>query len=441
MSKENNNKQNTNNKIGKSEVNAPDQNSARVPDNNAPVREPLPKGVKIYLGIAVPLLVLVIAALIYVVTSVKPPKTNAEQSTLAPETTTIETTTTTTTTTTTEATTTTTTTTTAATTTTTTTEATTTTKSEEEQVQDVLADLTASEEVITPSDPKQREGVYTILLLGLDSSKNRLADTIMMLTLDSNEKKINVFSIPRDLISTSAAGNYSKINASFVKGIDRTIEEVYNVIGIRPNRYVTVEYEGFEKLIDALGGIEEDVFMDMQYVDHSANLTIDIKEGKQVLDGETALKYVRFRSGYAAADLKRIEIQQGFLTKVFNKLKEPATILKVPELVSIFKENVETDMSVGEMIWFATHFYDMDSENIICGKVPTHSQRVNGQDFEVPYEGTLLTRLNEGGYNPYVDGILSVNLTIPPEESEATTAANPDTSISTTAASFQITNN
>lgn len=440
MSKENNNEQKTNNKIEQNDANVSEQNTARVPDNDAPVRAPLPKGVKIYLGIAIPLLLLVIAALIYVIVFVKPPETNAGQSTLATETTTTETTTAEATTTTTVETTTTTTTTTAATTTTTTTtEATTTTKSEEEQVQDVLADLTASEEAIAQSDPKQREGVYTILLLGLDSSKNSLADTIMMLTLDANEKKINVFSIPRDLISTSAAGNYAKINASYVKGIDRTIEEVYNIIGIRPNRYVTVEYEGFEKLIDALGGIEEDVFMDMQYVDHSANLTIDIKEGTQVLDGENALKYVRFRSGYAAADLKRIEIQQGFLTKVFNKLKEPATILKVPELVNIFKENVETDMSVGEIIWFATHFYDMDSENIVCGKVPTHSQRVDGQDYEVPYEGTLLTRLNEGGYNPYEEVIFNVNLTIPPEETTA--ATNADGSVATTAANFQITNN
>ena len=62
------------------------------------------------------------------------------------------------------------------------------------------------------------------------------------------------------------------------------------MLGYTPNRYVVVDYDAFERLIDTLGGIEVDVFMDMEYDDYSGDLHIDIKEGLQTLDGETALQ-------------------------------------------------------------------------------------------------------------------------------------------------------
>lgn len=409
-------------------------------DGGAP-RGSLSRGMKIYLGIAIPLLAIVICALLYVLFFVKPPAGESGVSTVptgSAATTTSATTSapaTSATSASTEAT------------TTTTTEATTAALSEEELVEAAIMEL--SEEAVELSAPEKgvddnprREGVYTVLLVGLDDSGKR-TDTIMMLTLDTDEKAVRIMSVPRDLMSTSKFGNVIKINAAYAQGIEETAAEVAAVLGYTPNRYVVVDYDAFERLIDTLGGIEVDVFMDMEYDDYSGDLHIDIKEGLQTLDGETALQYVRFRSGYAAADIKRIEIQQEFFSAVLAKLASPETILKVPELVALFRDCVETDFSAGELIWLALQYYDMDPDDIQIGKVPTHSVRYEGQDYEVAYLNTLLRRINEDGYNPYVNAITEVNLTLPPEDgtssaetSAAETAAPAETTTAqTTAAS------
>ncbi|MEA4824638.1 MAG: LCP family protein [Clostridiaceae bacterium] len=401
---------------------APGAKSPRMPEDRAYSETDTPapqgslsKGMKIYLGIAVPLLALVVCSLLYVLFFVKPPSgENVTPTSTVPSTTT---------TTVAPATTTTpiaTTTTAATTTTEATTEATTAALSEDEIVEAAIMEL--SEEATDIEAPEKglldnprREGVYTILLVGLDDSGKR-SDTIMMLTLDTAKKAVKIMSVPRDLMSTSKFGNVIKINAAYAQGIEETAAEVADVLGYTANRYVAIDYDAFERLIDTLGGIEINVFMDMQYTDNAGNLNIDIKEGLQTLDGETALKYVRFRSGYAAADIKRIEIQQEFFAAVLAKLASPQTILKVPELVELFRDSVETDLTAGELIWLALQYYDMDPADIEIGKVPTHSVRFEGQDYEVAYLNTLLRRVNEGGYNPYVNAITEVNLTLPPED-------------------------
>ena len=362
-------------------------------------RPGLSRGMKIYLGIAIPLLVLVIAALVYVIFFVKPPESTpyGMSSQTAASTTTEATTTA-------------------------------TTMSEEEQITVALAELNgAAEEIQAPEmgygDNPRREGVYTVLVLGLDASE-KLSDTMMMLTLDTQKKDVRIMSIPRDLMSTSVFGNVIKINAAYAQGIEETITEVANVLGYTPNRYVTLDYDAFERLIDAIGGVEMDVFMDMKYDDYAGKLHIDLKEGPQLLDGEKALHYVRFRSGYAAADIKRIEIGQEFFAAVIKKLASPSTILRVPELANVFRDCVKTDMSLGEIIWLTLQYYDMDPDDIHWGKVPTHSVVYEGQSYEAAYEGTLIRRINEGKYNPYKNAIDVVNLTLPPEETTAAAAVN-----------------
>jgi len=413
-----------------------------------PAGAPLSKGMKIYLAVAVPVLVLILIALVYVLFFVKPPSgpssaTSTPTST-TPVTTTPPATTTpiTTTTTTTQATTTTTTTASATTTTTAaTTTATTQALSEEERVLAALAEIAEEPKIsakplsydVDVSGYKQKDGVYTILMVGLDNS-NKRTDTIMMLTLDSIEKTVSVMSVPRDLMSTSAFGNLSKINAAYAQGIERTMIEVTNVLGYAANRYIVVNYDGFERLIDALGGIEINVFMDMYYTDTKEGLVIDLKEGLQTLNGEKALHYVRYRSGYAAADIKRIEIQQEFYTAIIEKLARPETVFKIAELADILSDCVKTDLTTGEIIWLGTHFYDMNVGRIKTGKVPTHSVTIDGISYEAAYEGTLRKRVNSG-YNPYTEEITTFALTLPDETaliSGTTTASGTETGTATT---------
>ena len=99
-----------------------------------------------------------------------------------------------------------------------------------------------------------------------------------------------------------------------------------------------VDYEGFEKVIDALGGVEIEVEKPLKYVDRAQDLYIDIPAGKQLLDGEKALQYVRFRYD-PLGDIGRIKRQQEFLQALLSKVdNDPLLLARLPQLIESTRE-------------------------------------------------------------------------------------------------------
>ncbi|MBE6931058.1 MAG: LytR family transcriptional regulator [Ruminococcaceae bacterium] len=289
---------------------------------------------------------------------------------------------------------------------------------------ELLEELAAMATDIDVSNEKQREGVFTILVVGTDIDGIR-TDTIVMATLDTQAKTVAMLNVPRDTMSKSASGKIHKINAAFNGGIERTKKEVTNLLGYEANRYVIVDYDAFENLINAIGGVEIDVPRRMYYRDPDQDLTIDLQPGLQVLDGENALDYMRFRKGYANQDLGRIEAQQGVYKALIEQLATPKTLLKIPALAEVFFENVETDLSIGEIIWLGTQFYDMDTANITTDTIPNYSRMYNSQSYVVASTYKMLSMINES-FNPYESDIKNVSVITPPASSTKKTTASSD---------------
>ncbi|MBT1279416.1 LCP family protein [Thermoanaerobacter sp. CM-CNRG TB177] len=199
-------------------------------------------------------------------------------------------------------------------------------------------------------------------ILFVGSDENNLSDTILIINYDPLNKKINILSIPRDTYYPRPGFNApeeKKINAAFSEEkIDGLKNAVENLLNIKIDNYVILNYEGFKKIIDTIGGVEVDVPFNMKYDDNSANppLHIDLKKGRQVLDGEKAIQFIRYRHGYVDGDLGRIKAQHQFLEALLKKILQPSILPKVPSLAITISQYLKTDLSASEITQYAYQF-------------------------------------------------------------------------------------
>ncbi len=185
----------------------------------------------------------------------------------------------------------------------------------------------------------------------LVNSFQGLSDTMLLLRFDPIQERLSVLSIPRDTKVYLQQYGTRKINhANEYGGPALTAMAVSELLGGVPvDRYVRVNIQGVEKLIDALGGVTVDVPKDMKYNDFSQHLYIDLKKGKQLLDGDKAVQFLRFRyDGYG--DISRVQRQQMLMRSVVEQAMKPATIIKIPNILSVIKSHIDTNLTVKELM-------------------------------------------------------------------------------------------
>lgn len=198
-------------------------------------------------------------------------------------------------------------------------------------------------------------GTKYILLLGADTREGEdfgRTDTIILLCADTTKNQIALLSIPRDTWVEIPHHGWDKINAStFYGGADLCVETVSNLLDVSIDDYILVDYEGFVNIIDALGGVTIDVKDRMYHEDEEAYI-IDLDPGLQVLEGEEALQFVRYRS-YAMGDIARTQNQQDFLIALSNELVNTGTVFKIPKLLPSLSDAMTTTLSLNELIQLA----------------------------------------------------------------------------------------
>ena len=229
------------------------------------------------------------------------------------------------------------------------------------------------------------EDIVNILLVGIDSSEvtyekdenSKRADTIMVLSIDPKYDRVRLLSIPRDTYYKLKGYDNYRMNAAYSRGgIDLQVSSVEDFLGIKISHYVTVNYEAVKELVDAIGGVE--VYTPAyKYTDPSTipPLVINFEEGLHLLNGEDAVKYLRIRKIYKDQDLDRIKAQQGFIMKIFDKMKSPRMLLKLPKLVSIANKHIETDMNYGQLSYLAYYGVTLDRENIGMTTAPGRTKK------------------------------------------------------------------
>ncbi len=242
-----------------------------------------------------------------------------------------------------------------------------------------------------------KDDTYNILLCGVDD-KHENADTIVLASFDTKNKTMRLLSIPRDTMSNEDR-YIQKINASYsvdhIGNIDQTIHEVEQVTGLPIDRYAITTFDGFEKAIDALGGVEMYVPEDMEYSDPYQDLEINLKKGNQVLDGAHALQFVRFRSGYVTGDIGRIGAQQLFFEALAKTCLDPSVVTKIPGLAKVVSEEMETNLTISEMLWFFKQAQGLDLSAIEMFVLPGSPEYVNEISYYIPSAVGILELMND----------------------------------------------
>lgn len=177
-----------------------------------------------------------------------------------------------------------------------------------------------------------------------------LSDTMMLIRFDPVSKRIVVLGIPRDT-KVEVNGRSMKINAvDQESGIGQTAKVVSNTLGgVEIDRYVRLNNFGLENLIDTLGGLTLTVPKDMKYQDDSQHFYVNLKAGKQHLDGKKLMGYLRFRKD-ANGDVGRMQRQQGALRAMMEQWVTPINVARIPQLMSMVQKQVDTNLNVEEII-------------------------------------------------------------------------------------------
>lgn len=240
-------------------------------------------------------------------------------------------------------------------------------------------------------DIKEKKERVNILLMGIDAldgnyegNKSR-TDTMMILSIDPKTDTAFMLSIPRDSrVKIRGRQGMDKINhAHAYGGVDLALKTAKDLLQIPIHHYIRVDYKALFKTIDDIGGVEIDVPMNMKYSDPYATppLSINLKKGKQILDGQKSMEYLRYRKGYSNQDLGRINAQQLFLQAVIEKVMSPSSIIKVPQYIETMYMYVDTDMSKKDMLDLAKDAIKIDPKKIQKQTVPGESTTISGISY------------------------------------------------------------
>lgn len=205
----------------------------------------------------------------------------------------------------------------------------------------------------SPAQVAQLHGKRNIMVLGVDrrSGDTGRSDTLFVTMLDTSRNQAALLSVPRDTLVSIPGHGWDKVNHAYAYGgHDLSRKTLENFLGIQINNYVLVDFQGFIKLVDAIGGVDIDVEKPMQYADPydgENGLVINLQPGRQHMDGTTAIQYVRYRD--EEGDIGRVDRQQKFMKAVFAKLRSTSLLTRAPEIARTLYQSIETDLSVTDL--------------------------------------------------------------------------------------------
>lgn len=239
------------------------------------------------------------------------------------------------------------------------------------------------------------DGRVNILMLGRGGSDHDgpdLTDTILVASIDPVHKEASILSIPRDLWVRSNGG-FTKINSVFAnakyaelnrqgnsgdaeqraeeKGVQAIEQVVEDSMGIPVHYYIMIDFEGFKRAIDTVGGVEVDVteatsVYEPMHID-GRRYVLDVKPGRQKFDGFRALAYARSRYTSTRGDFDRAERQRQILIAMKDRIFSLGTFgnpLKISQLISDFGDNMRSNLGTGEVMRLYEIGQSIDSSKI-----------------------------------------------------------------------------
>lgn len=222
-----------------------------------------------------------------------------------------------------------------------------------------------------------------ILILGIDEREERndfkgRTDTIIIYHISSWGKKDSLISIPRDIRVQLEGYGWNKINAAYVYGGEEMIkQEIYELTGIEIDRVMIINFNGFKRIIDILGGIEIVVEEPL----HDELSGADFDPGTYTMSGEQALSFARCRAT-ARADIDRIDRQQYLLNEIIRQKFNFSMITKTPQIIKVLSSETRSDFTIWDFCstGFVLLFSSKDINRIT---IPTKSAMIDDVSYQI----------------------------------------------------------
>ena len=257
---------------------------------------------------------------------------------------------------------------------------------------------------------QRKDGTVSILICGTDREGER-TDTIMLCQLSKEDRSLSLLSIPRDLRTTNSSGKVVRINAIYrnrgAEGMEELMDNVSMFLGYRPDGYVVFDWDLVKELVDNMGGVTVNL-------DHHIRVDdVYFPAGEQTLDGEMALAALRYRAGYANADIGRVAVQRIVVKACLEQWVSPEHLPKLLSQAEYVLDNAITDLTMSNVLWLGTTYLscgsDMEMTETVIKTAPVYSN--NAYKGEQAIVSELLKILNED-FNPFHGEITEEHLSI-----------------------------
>ncbi len=231
-----------------------------------------------------------------------------------------------------------------------------------------------------------------------ENSFKGLTDTMLLVRFDPQNKKLSVLSIPRDTRAYVEGRGEVKINeANYYGGPASSAKSVSGLLGgVGIDRYVTLNIQGIKSLVDALGGITINVPKDMKYTDESQHLYIDLKAGKQHLNGEQIVQYLLYRHDNLG-DIGRVQRQQLLMRAFVEQEVNVSLLSRLPKILSVIQSHIDTNLNIEELVALAGFATKMERSSVQMLMVP--GKFSDAKDYKASYwlpdEGAIETMVAE----------------------------------------------
>lgn len=217
-----------------------------------------------------------------------------------------------------------------------------------------------------------------VLVLGSDVVSG---STDVMFAVRVGDGITRVTQIPRDTYVQTPSDGVLKANAVYgILGPDAATKTASELTTLPIHKYLKVNLQAVTRVADALGGVDVDVPKRMYYTDNAQGLYIDLYPGPQTLKGEALEGFLRFRND-EAGDLGRMERQRLVINEVFRKLAQPATLTRLPSLLKIAGEDVQTNLSPLEITRLIT---SLPQTRLSTTRLPGHEYWENDLSYWMP---------------------------------------------------------
>lgn len=245
--------------------------------------------------------------------------------------------------------------------------------------------------LFTPGSIPLLQRSVNVLILGtkavsgdpsLEGRFGDLTDTILLAHFDPQQHRLEILSIPRDTRTKLPGHGLDKLNAANAYGgASLAAASTGYLLQVPVDRYLRVNLDGVRRLVDTLGGVSVEVPKNMHYRDDSQHLYIDLKQGRQHLNGDQALQFLRFRHD-ALGDIGRVERQQQLMNALVRESINPLTLLQLPQLLLVARENLDSNLRGSELLALSSMMATLGSDRIHFHTLPG---RFGGSEYQSSY--------------------------------------------------------